>query len=75
LPPKTSKAIAEGYREAYAKAMLDPDFLERGRKISDDFVPLSAPEVESLLQKLAGLPQEATEYMTVILRKQGLDAQ
>src|SRR3954454_21367387 len=36
LPPKTSRAIADGYREAYAKAMLDSDFLERGRKISDD---------------------------------------
>jgi tripartite-type tricarboxylate transporter receptor subunit TctC len=75
LPPKTVKAIADGYREAYAKAMVDPEFLERGRKISDDFVPLSAPEVETLLNKLASLPQEATEYMTVILRKQGLEAQ
>jgi hypothetical protein len=75
LPPKTPKPIADRYREAYAKAMLDPEFLERGRKISDDFVPLSAPEVETLLNKLASLPQEATEYMTVILRKQGLEAQ
>lgn len=73
LPPKTAKPIADIYRDAYAKSMSDPDFLERGRKISDDFVPLSAPEVEMLIHRLGSLPQEATEYMMVILRKQGLD--
>jgi len=75
LPPKTPKPIADTYRDAYAKSMSDPDFLERGRKISDDFVPLSASEVETLIHRLGSLPQEATEYMTVILRKQGLDIQ
>jgi hypothetical protein len=75
LPPKTPKGIADTYREAYAKSMADPDFLERGKKISDDFVPLSAQEVEALIQKLGNLPQEATEYMSVILRKQGLEVQ
>jgi hypothetical protein len=75
LPPKTSKAVADMYRAAYAKSMADPEFLENGRKISDDFVPLSAPEVETLIQKLGSLPQEATEYMTVILRKQGLQVE
>jgi tripartite-type tricarboxylate transporter receptor subunit TctC len=75
LPPKTPKAIADSFREAYAKSMADLEFIERGKKISDDFVPLSAAEVETLIQKLGSLPQEATGYMTVILRKQGLDAQ
>ncbi len=75
LPPKTPKPIADVYRDAYAKMMQDPEFIDRGKKISDDFVPLSAPEVEALIHKLGSLPQEATEYMTVILQKQGLQAQ
>jgi tripartite-type tricarboxylate transporter receptor subunit TctC len=75
LPPKTPKNVVEVYRAAYGKIAQDADFLERARKISEDFVPLTAPEVEALITKLASLPQEAPEYMTVILRKQGLDVQ
>ncbi len=75
LPPKSPKAVADTYRDAYAKIMHDPDFIDRGKKISDDFVPLSATEVETLIHRLGSLPPEATEYMTVILRKQGLDVQ
>jgi tripartite-type tricarboxylate transporter receptor subunit TctC len=75
LPPKSPKAVADVYRDAYAKMMQDAEFIDRGKKISDDFVPLSAPEVETLIHKLGSLPNEATEYMTVILRKQGLDVQ
>jgi tripartite-type tricarboxylate transporter receptor subunit TctC len=75
LPPKSPKAVADIYRDAYMKIMQDPDFIDRGKKISDDFVPLSATEVETLIHRLGSLPLEATEYMTVILRKQGLDVQ
>lgn len=75
LPPKTPKEIVEVYRAAYGKLAQDPEFLDRAKKISEDLVPLSAPEVEVLINKLASLPPEATEYMTVILRKQGLNVQ
>lgn len=75
LPPKTPKAVTDVYRQAYAKLVQDPEFVERAKKISDDFVPMAAPEVEGLINKLASLPPEATEYMTVILRKQGLNVQ
>jgi tripartite-type tricarboxylate transporter receptor subunit TctC len=75
LPPKTSKAITDAYRTAYDKTIADPEFTERVKKISDDFVPMRSNEVESLINKLANLPNEATEYMTVVLRKQGLQVQ
>jgi tripartite-type tricarboxylate transporter receptor subunit TctC len=75
LPPKTPKAMVDAHRAAYAKLMDDPDFLERGKKLSEGFVPMPAGDVEVLVRKLASLPLEATEYMTVILRKQGLDVQ
>jgi hypothetical protein len=75
LPPKSPKEMVGVHRAAYGKIAQDAEFLDRAKKISEDFVPLSAPEVEILINKLADLPLEATEYMTVILRKQGLDVQ
>jgi tripartite-type tricarboxylate transporter receptor subunit TctC len=75
LPPKTPKAMVDAHRVAYAKLMDDAEFLEKGRKLSEGFDPMSAPDVEVLVRQLAALPLEATEYMTVILRKQGLDVQ
>jgi tripartite-type tricarboxylate transporter receptor subunit TctC len=75
LPPKTPKAMTDVYRAAYGKLVQDPEFVERAKKISDDFVPMPAAEVEVLINKLSSLPAEATEYMTVILRKQGLNVQ
>jgi hypothetical protein len=75
LPPKSPKAIVEVYRDAYSKVVQDPDFLERARKISDDFVPMLTRDVEMLIKRLAGLPPPAIDYMTEILRKQGLQTQ
>lgn len=73
LPPKTPKALADVHRAAYIKLMQDKEFLEKGEKLSEGFTPMKAADVETLVSKLASLPDEATEYMTVILRKQGLD--
>ncbi len=75
LPPKTPKAMVDAHRAAYTKLMDDRDFLEKGKKLSEGFEPMTAGDVEVLVRKLAGLPTEATDYMTVILRKQGLDVQ
>ena len=75
LPPKSSKETVDVYRAAYTKVVQDPEFLERVRKISDDFVAISAPETETLIKKLSSVPPEATDYMTVVLKKQGLDVQ
>jgi len=75
LPPKTSKTITDMYRTAYDKTIKDPEFLDGVKKISDDFVPMRNQDVEALIHKLDRLPNEATEYMTVLLRKQGLQVQ
>ena len=69
LPPKTPKNIVDVYRTAYAKIGEDPEFLERIRKISEDFVPLDAAAVGKLVTTLASLPPETTGYMTNILKK------
>jgi hypothetical protein len=38
-------------------------------------VPRSSGDVENLIKKLANLSPQAIDYMTVILRKQGLQTQ
>jgi tripartite-type tricarboxylate transporter receptor subunit TctC len=75
LPPKSPMAILHLYREAFGKMVQDPEFIDRSKKISDDFVPMSSNDVENLIKKLASVPPAAIDYMTVILRKQGLQTQ
>jgi hypothetical protein len=75
LPPKSPQAMLEVYRDTYGKIVQDPEFIDRAKKISDDFLPMSSGDVEMLIKKLASLPPPAIDYMTLILRKQGLQTQ
>ena len=75
LPPKTPPTMVAAHRQAYAKLMNNQEFLEKGKKLSEGFVPMSATDVEKLIATLAELPPEAIDYMTGMLRKQGLDVQ
>jgi tripartite-type tricarboxylate transporter receptor subunit TctC len=75
LPPRSPKAMAEAYRAAYARMIQDPEFVERGKKISEDFVPLLHGDVETLLNTLGGTPPQAIDYISTLLRKQGLEAE
>jgi hypothetical protein len=72
LPPNSPKAMLDVYRNAYAKVVQDPEFLERGKKISDDIMPILHGEVETLINRLGHMPPEAFGYITAMLRKQGL---
>jgi hypothetical protein len=72
LPPKSSQAMLDVYRDAYDKVVQDADFLDRGRKISDDILPLPHRDVETLIQRLGSTQREAVEYISTMLRKQGL---
>jgi hypothetical protein len=75
LPPRSPPAIVEAYRAAYARVIQDPEFIDRGKKISEDFVPLSHGDVETLLNTLGGTPPQATDYISTLLRKQGLEGE
>jgi hypothetical protein len=75
LPPKSPKPMLEAYRMAYSQLMEDADFLERGRKMSEDIEPMSSLEVESLLKTLGDTPPEAIDYIGTMLSKQGLSVQ
>ena len=52
LPPRAPKPMLDAYRDAYVKMIQNPDFIERGKKISDDFEPLLQRDVEGLLNTL-----------------------
>jgi tripartite-type tricarboxylate transporter receptor subunit TctC len=72
LPPKTPQVMLDTYRNAYGRMVQDQDFLERGKRTSDDFVPMSSAEVEALVQALGATPPGAFDYTTALLKKQGL---
>jgi tripartite-type tricarboxylate transporter receptor subunit TctC len=75
LAPGTPDYIVEIYRQAFAKMAVDPEFLQAGEKISDGFVPAGHQDVEAYIQTLADTPDEAINYTTSLMRKQGIDVE
>ena len=57
------------------KIIENADFIDRGRKMSDDFEPWQSGEVELLINTLGQTPPEAIDQISVMLRKQGLQGQ
>ena len=72
LPPNSPKVMVDAYRVAYGKMMLDPDFVDRGRRMSDDFEPWPHTDVEFLINRLGAIQMEAIDRLGVMLKKQGL---
>jgi hypothetical protein len=75
LAPGTPDTILAAYRDAFTKVAAEPDFLEQGEKISEGFAPMSARDVEMVVDTLAGTPNEAVEYTKAVMRRQGLRIQ
>jgi tripartite-type tricarboxylate transporter receptor subunit TctC len=75
LPPDTPADIVKVYRQAYDQVMADPEFITRSQSLSEDMIPQSAEDVKRLIDTLGSIPPEAIEQISVMLRKQGLDAQ
>ncbi len=72
LPSETPEPILKAYRDAFAKMMKDPDFIERGKKMSEDFEPQLGTDVESLLKTLGDTTPEALDYIKKMLKSQGI---
>jgi putative tricarboxylic transport membrane protein len=72
LPPGTPPPVVEAYRQAYARFSQSPEFLERGRRLSDDFVPMTVEEISDLINTIGNTPPEATAFLDSLHRKQGL---
>jgi tripartite-type tricarboxylate transporter receptor subunit TctC len=75
LPPQTPEPILAAYRDAFDKTALDPEFIERSKKVADDFTPMAHPDVETWMKTLAGTPDEAIEFVSAMTRRQGAGAE
>ena len=75
LPTQTPQEFRDLYRRAFAETLRDPQFIEQSKKMGDDFVPMSAEDVELLVRRLGGTPPEAIAYIDDMLRKQGLSVE
>jgi tripartite-type tricarboxylate transporter receptor subunit TctC len=71
LPPQTPEPIVAAYREAFGKTTLDLEFVERSRKVADDFSPMSHLDVETWMKTLGSTPDEAIEFISAMTRRQG----
>jgi len=71
LPPDTPKEIVATYREAFSKIVNDPEF-EKGAAFLE-LIMTDYRSFESAVKTLDETPQEAVDFMTSLLRKQGLD--
>jgi tripartite-type tricarboxylate transporter receptor subunit TctC len=65
MPPERTKIL----REAYAKAVKDPELLAEAQKRSWDVDPLTGEELESLAKEVVAQPPEVIEKMKWVLGK------
>jgi tripartite-type tricarboxylate transporter receptor subunit TctC len=75
LPPKSPDAYAEAYRKAFAAAFTDPEFAEMGKKVSEDFEPMTQKDMEYLIGKLGATSPEAVKFIGTMLHKQGIQGE
>jgi tripartite-type tricarboxylate transporter receptor subunit TctC len=75
LPPGTPPEYVQAYRKAFAEAAKDPEFSEQGKKVSEDFEPMSAEDVTFLIQTLGKTSPEAIGWSGEMLKKQGLETE
>ena len=73
LPPGTPEPVVKAYREAFKKMAKDKEFLQVGKKISEDFETQDGEGVERVLKTLAATTPESIAYIHKMLKGQGLD--
>jgi tripartite-type tricarboxylate transporter receptor subunit TctC len=72
LHPATREAVVTAYRAAFAKMSKDPEFLSRGRLMSEEFEPMTHTEVARLVDTLGNTPPDAIRFIDTLYKKQGL---
>jgi tripartite-type tricarboxylate transporter receptor subunit TctC len=72
LPPNTPKPVLDAYRAAFDKLFTDKEFIERSKKVSEDFELQHAVDIESTVKTLGSTPPEALAYIESMLNKQGI---
>jgi hypothetical protein len=71
LTPGTPPAILDLYRKAYENLGNDPDFMEKAKKIAEDFTIQPGADVADAVKTLDNAPREALDYISDMLRRQG----
>jgi tripartite-type tricarboxylate transporter receptor subunit TctC len=72
LPPGSPISALSVYRAAFKQMSTDTEFIAEGKKVSAAFVPMSSAEIELLTKNLVNTPDEAIEFIKLLLRKQGV---
>jgi putative tricarboxylic transport membrane protein len=72
LPPGTPKPVLQAYRDAFQKMAKDKEFLDLGRKISQDFETQDGDGVAKVLTTLSETPPQSIAYIKTMMKGQGL---
>jgi hypothetical protein len=72
LPPKTPLGIRDAYRAAFAKIVVDPEFMALAEPSLPGFTVISAEETEHIIRELARTYEESN-VIDDLMRKQGLN--
>jgi tripartite-type tricarboxylate transporter receptor subunit TctC len=75
LPPRTPDAIVAIYRDAYARLVSDPDFIERSKRLADDFTPVSFGDTDAWIKAMGRTQQDALDFISTMIRGQGIAAE
>jgi tripartite-type tricarboxylate transporter receptor subunit TctC len=73
LAPGTPEDIVLAYRSGFDRIAQDAEFIEQGRRMSQDFELQPSDMVSRLIEVLAGTPNDAIDHIKSIARKQGLE--
>jgi hypothetical protein len=72
LAPKTPDDVVEVFRRAFEATTHDPNFLQTNDKIEHNLTFRSNEDVEYFLRVPEETPPEAVEFISLMLRNQGL---
>ena len=73
LPPGVSEPYISAYRDAFLAATKDPEFADQGKRVSEDFEPMSHEDVSLLIQRLGATAPTEIDFVARMLKQQGLD--
>jgi hypothetical protein len=72
LPPGTPAEIVDVYRTAFGKIAADPEFLEHGKKYSQDFSAVSFESLTAAARSNGQVSPNVADVLPQMLRRQGL---
>ena len=75
LPPETPKPIVAAYRAAFVKIVEDPDFAAKSENVTPGVTHYPVEDLIANVAEVAAVRPAALDYMTQLLREQGLNVE